>query len=127
MRAAAEMLMGEHDFSAFRAAECQAKSAMRKLLRLDISRHGNIIVFDLTANAFLHHMVRNIVGCLVYIGKGKYPPIWMQSLLKSGDRKLAAPTFSPAGLYLAGITYDPKWNLPRSINESALHTGLMKL
>lgn len=112
MRNGAGKLIGEHDFSAFRAAECQAKSAIRKLTRLDISQHGNMFIFDLTANAFLHHMVRNIVGCLIYVGKGKYSPNWIQTLLESCDRSLAAPTFSPAGLYLSGIIYDPKWNLP---------------
>ncbi|MCW5618678.1 MAG: tRNA pseudouridine(38-40) synthase TruA [Nitrosomonas sp.] len=113
MKNGAGRLIGEHDFSAFRAAECQAKSAIRKLTRLDISQHGNIFIFDLTANAFLHHMVRNIIGCLVYVGKGKYPPDWIRTLLESCDRSLAAPTFSPAGLYLSGINYDPKWNLPQ--------------
>ncbi|MGD9788578.1 MAG: tRNA pseudouridine(38-40) synthase TruA, partial [Sulfuricellaceae bacterium] len=63
-------------------------------------------------SAFLHHMVRNIVGCLVYVGKGKYPPEWIGQLLASRDRRLAAPTFSPDGLYLAGVGYDPKWGLP---------------
>lgn len=112
MRTGAGKLIGEHDFSAFRAAECQAKSAIRKLTRLDISQHGNMFVFDLVANGFLHHMVRNILGCLIYVGKGKYPPNWIQALLESRDRSIAAPTFSPAGLYLSGISYDRKWNLP---------------
>jgi tRNA pseudouridine38-40 synthase len=119
MKNGAEKLIGEHDFSAFRAAECQAKSAIRKLTRLDISQHGNMLVFDLTANAFLHHMVRNIVGCLVYVGKGKYPPDWIWTLLKSCDRSMAAPTFSPAGLYLSGIVYDSKWNLPHPDQNSS--------
>jgi tRNA pseudouridine38-40 synthase len=112
MKIGAGKLIGEHDFSAFRAAECQAKSAIRKLTRLDISQHGNMFVFDLVANGFLHHMVRNILGCLIYVGKGKYPPNWIQILLESRDRSMAAPTFSPAGLYLSGISYDRKWNLP---------------
>jgi tRNA pseudouridine38-40 synthase len=72
-----------------------------------------VIVFELEANAFLHHMVRNIVGCLVYVGKGKYPPAWMADLLASKSRHLAAPTFSPDGLYLRRISYDPKWGLPQ--------------
>jgi len=112
MRTGAENLLGEHDFSAFRAAECQAKSPVRTLTRLDISRRGNIITFDICANAFLHHMVRNIVGCLVYVGKGRHSPDWMCSLLNSGDRTVAAPTFSAAGLYLTRIEYDLQWNLP---------------
>lgn len=112
MQAAAQMLLGEHDFSAFRAAECQAKSPVRNLTKLDITRQGDIIAFELRANAFLHHMVRNLVGCLVYVGKGKHPPEWMQTLLQGRDRTRAAPTFAAAGLYLAGVTYDSKWGLP---------------
>ena len=75
-------------------------------------RQGDTIAFELRANAFLHHMVRNIIGCLIYVGKRKYPPEWIGELLKSGKRSDAAPTFSAAGLYLAGITYDAKWKLP---------------
>jgi tRNA pseudouridine38-40 synthase len=112
MQSAAEILLGKHDFSAFRASECQAKSPIRELTKLDITYQGNTFIFELCANAFLHHMVRNIVGCLVYVGKGKYPPEWMQTLLVGRDRSKAAPTFSAAGLYLAGVGYDSKWNLP---------------
>jgi len=113
MREAAQYLLGEHDFSAFRAAECQAKSPVKNLAKLDITRQGEMIFFDLTAGAFLHHMVRNIVGCLVYVGKGKHPPQWMRHVLEGRDRKLAAPTFAPDGLYLCHITYDAKWGLPQ--------------
>jgi tRNA pseudouridine38-40 synthase len=67
---------------------------------------------DFTANAFLHHMVRNIVGCLVYVGKGKYPPAWVAELIAARDRRLAAPTFPPDGLYLSGVGYEARWNLP---------------
>ncbi len=116
MQVAAKTLLGKHDFSAFRAAECQAKSPVRNLIKLDISCKGNLFIFELCANAFLHHMVRNIVGCLVYIGKGKYSPEWLQMVRDSCDRSKAAPTFSAAGLYLAGVKYDSKWNLP-STNE----------
>ena len=112
MQAAARTLVGKHDFSAFRAAECQARSPVRHLTKLDVGRMGDMIVFELRANAFLHHMVRNIVGCLVYVGKRKYPPEWIEELLKSGQRRNAAPTFSPAGLYLTGVAYDPPWDLP---------------
>lgn len=112
MREAAQFLMGEHDFSAFRAAECQAKSPIKNLTQLDITRQGDMIIFDLTAGAFLHHMVRNMVGCLVYVGKGKHPPQWMQQVLQGRERSLAAPTFAPDGLYLRRITYDAKWGLP---------------
>ncbi|MEW5905019.1 MAG: tRNA pseudouridine(38-40) synthase TruA [Pseudomonadota bacterium] len=113
MRAAARYLLGEHDFSAFRAAECQAKSPIKTMTRLDIRQQGDTFIFELTANAFLHHMVRNIVGCLVYVGKGKHGPEWMRHILASRERKLAAPTFMPDGLYLRHITYDPKWGLPQ--------------
>ncbi|SEN12048.1 tRNA pseudouridine(38-40) synthase TruA [Nitrosomonas marina] len=113
MRTAAQILLGEHDFSAFRAAECQAKSPVRTLTQLDIAHRGNMLIFELSANAFLHHMVRNIIGCLVYVGKGRYPPDWLRVLLENGDRSAAAPTFSASGLYLADIKYSPDWNLPR--------------
>jgi tRNA pseudouridine38-40 synthase len=112
MRIAAQTLLGEHDFSAFRAAECQAKSPVRNLTKLEITQLGDIIVFELRANAFLHHMVRNIVGCLIYVGKGKYPPEWMGALMKSGKRSQAAPTFPAVGLYLTGVSYDARWKLP---------------
>lgn len=112
MQAGARNLLGEHDFTSFRAAECQAKSPVRHLTRLDVRREGDMIVFELAANAFLHHMVRNIVGCLVYVGKGKHRPEWIGTLLESRDRRLAAPTFAPDGLYLAGVRYDSSWGLP---------------
>ena len=112
MREAAAHLLGEHDFSALRSAECQAASPVRTLRRLAIARDGEVIRFSLEANAFLHHMVRNIVGCLVYVGKGKYSPAWMAEVLAGRDRSRAAPTFGPQGLYLSGIDYDPRWALP---------------
>ncbi|MBI2312556.1 MAG: tRNA pseudouridine(38-40) synthase TruA [Betaproteobacteria bacterium] len=113
MQEAARPLLGSHDFSAFRAAECQAKSPVKDLYRADISRQGELFVFEFRANAFLHHMVRNIVGCLVYVGKGRYPVEWVRQLLEQRDRTLAAPTFAPDGLYLAGIEYDAAWGVPR--------------
>ncbi len=112
MRDAAALLTGEHDFSAFRSSECQAKSPVRELRRLDIRRSGDYIVFDLTANAFLHHMVRNIVGCLVYVGNGKHSPAWAGDVLASCDRTQAAPTLDASGLYLARVSYDAKWGIP---------------
>lgn len=113
MQAAAQCLLGEHDFSAFRASQCQAKSPVKILNKLDIYLSGEMLVFDVSANAFLHHMVRNLVGCLVYVGKGKYPPEWLAGVLESRERRLAAPTFSPDGLYLRRIQYDTKWGLPQ--------------
>ena len=114
MREGAHYLLGEHDFSAFRASGCQAKSPVRHLRRLTLERQGDTLIFDLAANGFLHHMVRNIVGCLVYVGKGKYPPAWIAELLQHADRTRAAPTFSPDGLYFSGADYESKWNLPRA-------------
>ena len=99
MREGASALIGRHDFSAFRAAECQAKSPVRTLDRLDIAREGNMIRFDLHADAFLYRMVRNIVGALVYVGNGRQPPSWIGELLAGRDRTRAAPTFASAGLY----------------------------
>ena len=112
MRAAAALLAGEHDFSAFRSSECQAKSPVRTIDRFEITRQGETIHFVVRANAFLHHMVRNLVGTLVYVGKGKHPPEWVTELLRSKDRTKSAPTFGPEGLYLEKIDYEAKWGLP---------------
>lgn len=112
MRDAARLLVGEHDFSAFRSAECQARSPLRRLERLDIACRGDHVIFEFCANAFLHHMVRNIVGSLVYVGKGRHPAAWLAEVLASRDRARAAPTFDAAGLYLAGVEYDAGWGLP---------------
>ena len=113
MRAAARHLVGEHDFSAFRSAECQAKSPVRTLLSLDIEARGERIDFVLRANAFLHHMVRNIVGTLVSVGKGRHPPAWAGEVLESRDRARAAPTFAAEGLYLEQVAYEAQWGLPQ--------------
>ena len=112
MREAAAALVGEHDFSAFRSSECQAKSPVRTIHALNIERRGERIDFLIRANAFLHHMVRNLVGTLVYIGKGKHPPRWAKEVLESRERARAAPTFGPEGLYLETIEYEAKWGLP---------------
>jgi len=112
MRAAAALFVGEHDFSAFRSSECQAKSPVRTVDRFEITRQGETIHFIVRANAFLHHMVRNLVGTLVYVGKGKHPPEWVTELLRSKDRTKSAPTFGPEGLYLEKIDYEAKWGLP---------------
>lgn len=109
---AAPALVGRHDFSAFRAASCQAHSPVRVLSRAQVSRIGDYVVFDFCANGFLHHMVRNLVGALVYVGKGRYPPPWLGEVLAGGDRARGAPTFSPDGLYLCGVEYGPDWSLP---------------
>lgn len=113
MERGAQLLLGEHDFSAFRAAGCQAKSPLKTMHEIRISRRDNLVVFKLRANAFLHHMVRNIVGALVYVGSGVKAPNWMGELLEGRNRSLGAPTFMPDGLYLARIDYDSRWNLPQ--------------
>jgi tRNA pseudouridine38-40 synthase len=111
MQAAAACLLGTHDFSAFRSAECQARSPVRTLERLQIVRSGMYVLFDFRANAFLHHMVRNIVGSLVHVGKGSQPPSWMKNVLDSRDRTQADRTFEAAGLYLTRVEY-PEFSLP---------------
>ena len=110
---AARHLIGTHDFSAFRASSCQAKTPVKDMHEVRIERHGDIIVFTLRASAFLHHMVRNIVGSLVYVGLGRQEPDWMREVLESRSRDVAAPTFMPDGLYFAKIEYDPCWKLPQ--------------
>jgi tRNA pseudouridine38-40 synthase len=113
MRAAVPALIGEHDFTTFRAAHCQAKTPVKQMHEIRIERHGDLVVFTLRASAFLHHMVRNLVGSLVYIGAGREEPEWLGQLLAMKDRSKAAPTFMPDGLYLADIEYDDKWGLPQ--------------
>ncbi len=105
-------LRGEHDFSAFRDAQCQAKSPVRTLYEAEVERRGELIAFSFRANAFLHHMIRNLVGSLVYVGAGKHPPGWIAELLAARDRTAAAPTFAPDGLYLDAIEYDAAFGLP---------------
>ena len=113
MREAAQALVGEHDFSAFRAAECQARTPVRVVHSIGIERAGDEIHFVIRANAFLHHMVRNIVGSLVYVGSARQPVAWMAQLLSMKDRTKAAPTFAAEGLYLERVEYDPRWGLPQ--------------
>lgn len=117
MQRAAEYLIGRHDFSSFRAAECQARSPVKELGRLTVERHGKILLLDFEADAFLHHMVRNIVGALVYVGAGRQPAEWLDTLLRAKDRTAAAPTFDPAGLYLTGVDYPSAFALPASVNS----------
>jgi tRNA pseudouridine38-40 synthase len=112
MREAVKPLIGTHDFSAFRASMCQAKTPVKEMYGIDIERHGDMILFTLRANAFLHHMVRNLVGSLIYVGQGREDTGWLGDLLEGRDRTVAAPTFMPDGLYLAKIEYDAKWGLP---------------
>ena len=112
MQQAAELLLGEHDFSSFRASACQALSPIKHLQRLAITRRGAYWRFEFEANAFLHHMIRNLMGCLIAVGQGQHPPAWITQVLQARDRKVAAPTFSPDGLYFLGPRYAPHWGLP---------------
>ena len=112
MQDAANRLLGEHDFSSFRAAQCQALSPVKHMQRIAVARHGAYWRFEFQANAFLHHMIRNIMGCLVQVGQGLRPSQWMDEVLAAKSRDAAAPTFAADGLYFAGPVYVPDWGLP---------------
>ena len=115
MRAAAARLVGQHDFSAFRSAECQAASPVKQLREIRIARHGAYWRFDFEANAFLHHMVRNLMGTLLQVGTGARRPAWAGDVLASRDRTCAAPTFAADGLYFVGPYYDPRHAIPTAV------------
>jgi tRNA pseudouridine38-40 synthase len=119
MAQAAQLLIGEHDFSAFRAAECQARTPVRRLDALTVERRGEWIVIHATANAFLHHMVRNIAGLLIAVGRGKAEPAWAREVLESRDRTRGAPTAPPDGLYLWRVRYPQSFALPDRPPQSA--------
>lgn len=112
MATAAAQLLGEHDFSAFRGAGCQARSPVRRLERLAVHRGGDYLHVEVRANGFLYHMVRNIVGALVRVGSGEAEPGWLGDLLAARDRRLGAPTAPPQGLYLAEVHYPVGLELP---------------
>jgi tRNA pseudouridine38-40 synthase len=112
MRQACLHLLGEHDFSSFRASSCQALSPIKTLRKIDILKKGHYWRFEFEGNAFLHHMIRNIMGCMVQVGHGQQSPDWMRQVLHAKNRDAAAPTFSPDGLYFAGPIYSPQWGLP---------------
>ena len=124
MRAAAAHLLGEHDFTSFRASACQALTPIKTVQRIHITRRGTDPAqpgddwspcywhFEFEANAFLHHMIRNIMGCLIAVGQGTQPADWVRDVLAARSRKVAAPTFSPDGLYFLGPVYDAAWGLP---------------
>jgi len=117
MKVAAEALVGTHDFTSFRAAECQAKSPVRTITRARVQRAGEVVRFDFSANAFLHHMVRNIVGALVAIGAGRMPASWIAELIAARDRTQGAATFASDGLYFAGADYDVRFGLPATVRD----------
>lgn len=112
MHEAAQSLLGERDFSAFRAATCQSSGPMRNVHSLDVSRRGDLVIIDIKANAFLHHMVRNIAGSLMAVGLGRQPPEWIGQLLAGRDRGVAADTAPAAGLYLVEVEYPSRYDLP---------------
>jgi len=114
MHQAAQHLLGEHDFTAFRASQCQAKHAVREMQSISVKRMADYIVLDIKGNAFLHHMVRNIMGSLMAIGRGEQKAEWMAQLLHGKDRKQAGMTASAAGLYLVNVEYPPEHGLPDS-------------
>ncbi|HHJ14216.1 MAG TPA: tRNA pseudouridine(38-40) synthase TruA [Gammaproteobacteria bacterium] len=114
MRAGARHLLGEHDFSAYRATACQAHSPVRRVDRLELVRDGDFICLDIEANAFLHHMVRNIAGVLMAIGAGERAPDWSREILQGRDRARGGVTAPAAGLYLVGVRYPARFDLPRS-------------
>ena len=112
LQAAAAHLVGEHDFSSFRAVQCQALSPVKKLRHIHINQRGAYWRFEFEANAFLHHMIRNIMGSLITVGQGTQPPDWIAQVLRARQRQLASPTFSPDGLYFLGPVYDAHWGVP---------------
>jgi tRNA pseudouridine38-40 synthase len=112
MRQAALCLIGEHDFSSFRAADCQSPTPIKTLRQIEITQRGAYWRFDFEANAFLQHMVRNLMGCLVAVGTGRQTPAWMARVLAARNRDIAAPTFPPEGLYFVGPQYDAPWHIP---------------
>jgi tRNA pseudouridine38-40 synthase len=120
MRRAAGMLVGEHDFSAFRSAECQARTPVRRMHAASVTRQGRFILFDFHANAFLHHQVRNMVGALAWVGLRRRSPDWVGEVLASRDRRLGAATFPPDGLYLTRVEYAAHWGLPAFDNRCPL-------
>ena len=114
MQEAANFLLGEHDFSSFRASGCQAKSPVRTIHKLELTQQDEFIVFDIEANAFLHHMVRNIAGVLMAIGSGEREVDWAKEVLEHQDRKLGGITASPSGLYLTRVCYPEEFQIPQA-------------
>jgi tRNA pseudouridine38-40 synthase len=112
MRQAAAHLIGQHDFTSFRAADCQSPTPIKNLRAIDISQRGAYWRFDFEANAFLQHMVRNLMGCLLAVGTGRQAPAWAAELLGARNRHIAPPTFPPEGLYFVGPHYDAVWQIP---------------
>jgi tRNA pseudouridine38-40 synthase len=117
MHQAAQALLGLHDFSAFRALSCQAKHPHRTVLSVDVRRDGEYVTLEIEANGFLHHMVRNIVGSLLLVGRGERPVEWMAELLAGCDRQVAGPTGPASGLTFIGPRYEARWGLPPEVSQ----------
>jgi tRNA pseudouridine38-40 synthase len=112
MQKGARYLLGNHDFTSFRATACQAKTPIRTVQNIDVFRRGMSIIIDIRANAFLHHMVRNIAGTLIAVGHQKYPPAWVDEVLKAKDRRMAGMMAAPNGLYLVNVSYPTRFDIP---------------
>jgi tRNA pseudouridine38-40 synthase len=126
MAAAALALIGEHDFSAFRAAECQSRSPVRRVEAIEVRRLGAYVTIEIRANAFLHHMVRNIAGVLIRIGSGEAAVGWAREVLEGRDRRLGGVTAPPAGLYLLGVSYPAEFGLPEArVADAAARSIIM--
>jgi tRNA pseudouridine38-40 synthase len=123
MQQAATHLLGEHDFNAFRAASCQAPSSVRTLTDIRLTRSVTCIAFDVRGNAFLHHMIRNIMGTLVKVGKGEADPEWVAEVLKLRDRRLSGMTAPAHGLYFVDVVYPQDYGLPTSAAPVLPTTG----
>lgn len=117
MQEAANKLIGEHDFSSFRSSGCESRTPMRHVFSLEVTRQSPFVIIEIEANAFLHHMVRNIVGALVRIGAGDKEPEWMEEVLVAKDRRKAAETASYAGLYLINVRYPSSYSFPETENK----------
>lgn len=116
MHEASQCLLGEQDFTSFRSVECQSKTPMRNVHNLQVTRHGDFIIIDISANAFLHHMVRNIAGVLMAVGSARKPVAWVNEVLAAKDRKLGAETAPPYGLYLVNVAYPQEFSVPETIS-----------
>jgi tRNA pseudouridine38-40 synthase len=119
MITASRHLLGEHDFTSFRAVACQAHSPVRTVYHLELARHGDFIYLDIKANAFLHHMVRCIAGVLIAVGRGEHAPGWVAEVLAAKDRSLSGVNAPPAGLYLVAVRYPDEFKLPSGYNLPA--------
>ena len=127
MQEAAAYLHGEHDFTSYRAVQCQAKNPVRTISRISVDRYGPLLVLDVQANAFLHHMIRNIAGVLMAIGCGKYEPVWAKEVLEHRDRTRGGVTASPYGLYFVDVGYPEAFDLPESEANPFFVAGVLPL